>query len=141
MPQPSSSASRITGSSQSGGATTTIASIQPQASSRSRLSARSGLPPSGANAFGRSAESRSPRPAAAITAQTDTGRRAERYALAPAVTFAVFFLPLPETLDRTSSSQTPASSSSIALAYISSLARIFFAFTNICFSPVDRPFS
>jgi hypothetical protein len=27
------------------------------------------------------------------------------------------------------------------LAYISSEARIFFAFTNICFSPVDRPFS
>ncbi len=27
------------------------------------------------------------------------------------------------------------------LAYISSLARIFFAFTNICFSPVERPFS
>jgi hypothetical protein len=27
------------------------------------------------------------------------------------------------------------------LAYISSEARIFFAFTNICYSPVERPFS
>ena len=54
FPQPSSSASRITGSSQPGGATTTIESIQSEASSRSRLSARSGRPPSGANAFGRS---------------------------------------------------------------------------------------
>ena len=27
------------------------------------------------------------------------------------------------------------------MAYISSEARIFFAFTNICFSPVERPFS
>src|SRR5438067_3280580 len=29
----------------------------------------------------------------------------------------------------------------MSLAYISSLARIFFALTNICFSPVERPFS
>ena len=29
----------------------------------------------------------------------------------------------------------------MSLAYMSSEARIFFAFTNICFSPVDRPFS
>src|SRR4029450_13737692 len=34
-----------------------------------------------------------------------------------------------------------ASSSSMSFAYISSLARIFLAFTNICFSPVERPFS
>ena len=33
------------------------------------------------------------------------------------------------------------SSSSICFAYISSETRIFFAFTNICFSPVDRPLS
>ena len=48
------------------------------------------------------------------------------------------FAPMP---DRTSSSQVAASSSSICFAYMSSLARIFFAFTNICFSPVERPFS
>ena len=29
----------------------------------------------------------------------------------------------------------------MSFAYISSEARIFFAFTNICFSPVERPFS
>ena len=34
-----------------------------------------------------------------------------------------------------------ASSSSLSSAYISSEARIFFARVNICFSPVDRPFS
>src|SRR5207237_485666 len=69
FPQPSSSASRITGSSHPSGATTTIASIQPEPSSRSRLSASSGRPRNGANALGRSKPSRSPRPAAASTAQ------------------------------------------------------------------------
>ena len=34
-----------------------------------------------------------------------------------------------------------ASSSPISSAYISSEARIFLARVNICFSPVDRPFS
>ena len=34
-----------------------------------------------------------------------------------------------------------ASPSSISSAYISSDARIFFARVNICFSPVDKPFS
>ena len=29
----------------------------------------------------------------------------------------------------------------MSFAYMSSEARIFFAFTNICFSPVERPFS
>src|SRR5262249_57395322 len=42
---------------------------------------------------------------------------------------------------RTPSSHSAASSSSMSLAYINSLARIFLAFTNICFSPVERPFS
>src|SRR5215211_657380 len=69
--QLSSSASRITGSCQSGGAATTIESTQSEPSSRSRLSARSGLSPSLAKALGRSSPSRSPRPAATITAQTD----------------------------------------------------------------------
>src|SRR5947209_11517003 len=41
----------------------------------------------------------------------------------------------------TPSSHSAHSSSSMSLAYMSSEARIFFAFTNICFSPVDRPFS
>src|SRR5262245_2320430 len=76
FPQASSSASRITGSSQSGGATTTIESIQSDDSIRSRLSASSGRPFSGANALGRSSPRRSPRPAAAMTAQTDIRRRA-----------------------------------------------------------------
>ena len=69
-----SSATRIDGSSQSGGAAITIASIQPDSSSRSSDSASSGRPPRRANAFGRSEPSRSPRPAAARTAQTDTNR-------------------------------------------------------------------
>src|SRR5262249_58017198 len=43
--------------------------------------------------------------------------------------------------ERTSSSHAAASSSFMSFAYMSSEARIFFAFTNICFSPVDRPFS
>src|SRR5207244_1825776 len=60
------------GSSHSGGAAITMWSIQSEPSSRSRLSASSGLPPRRANAFGRSEPSRSPRPAAARTAQTDT---------------------------------------------------------------------
>src|SRR6266567_1681575 len=72
--QPSSSATRIEGSSQPGGATITISSIQSEASRRSRLSARSGRSRSFANAFGRSEPSRSPRPAAARTAQTLNGR-------------------------------------------------------------------
>src|SRR5207247_5242109 len=63
------------------------------------------------------------------------------YAVAPALAFD--FLPFDSepTSASTSSSHAPASSSSIAFAYMSSLARIFFAFTNICFSPVERPFS
>ena len=40
-----------------------------------------------------------------------------------------------------SSSHSSASSSLIVFAYISSDARIFFALTYICFSPVERPFS
>ncbi len=65
----SSSASRIAGSSQPGGAATTIASTSSHRSSRSRLSASSGRPPRPANAFGRSIPSRSPEPAAAMSAQ------------------------------------------------------------------------
>ena len=42
---------------------------------------------------------------------------------------------------KVSSSQASASSSDIVFAYISSDARIFFALTYICFSPVERPFS
>src|SRR5690348_528892 len=42
---------------------------------------------------------------------------------------------------RTPSSHSWHSSSSMLFAYISSEARIFFAFTNICFSPVESPFS
>src|SRR6185503_17101782 len=57
----------------------------------------------------------------------------------------VFLRPFAEPLvpdpTRTPSSHSAASSSSMSLAYISSLARIFLALTNICFSPVDRPFS
>jgi hypothetical protein len=52
--------------------------------------------------------------------------------------FVAGFSPTPA---RTSSSHSAAASSSTPLAYISSEARIFFAFTNICFSPVERPFS
>src|SRR5687768_11186924 len=48
----------------------TIASIHSELSSRSRLSARSTLPPSLTNALGLSLPSRSPVPAAARTAQT-----------------------------------------------------------------------
>src|SRR6266508_2563705 len=73
--QPSSSASRIDGSSHSGGAATTIASTQSEASSRSRLSASNGRSPSRTNALGRSAPSRSPPPAAARMAQTLTSSR------------------------------------------------------------------
>ncbi len=40
-----------------------------------------------------------------------------------------------------SSSHSSASSSVMVFAYISSDARIFFALTYICFSPVERPFS
>src|SRR5437868_11171300 len=76
--QPSSSATRIEGSSQPGGATITISSIQSEPSRRSRLSARRGRSRSFANAFGRSAPSRSPRPAAARTAQTVTQLRRRR---------------------------------------------------------------
>ena len=53
----------------------------------------------------------------------------------------VRFLPFELVPARTSSSQAAGSSSSICFAYMSSLARIFYAFTNICFSPVERPFS
>src|SRR5215210_2581028 len=68
-----------------------------------------------------------------------TASQAMPHGYAVAGTLAVvFFLP-PRA--RTPSSHSAASSSSISLAYISSLARIFFAFTNICFSPVERPFS
>src|SRR5439155_11260773 len=69
-PAATSSASRMTGSSQPGGAATTTPSTQSDASSRSRLSASSGRLRRGANAFGRSRPSRSPRPAAASTTQT-----------------------------------------------------------------------
>src|SRR5581483_1980448 len=71
--QPSSSATRMDGSSQPSGATMTIASIQSEASSRSRLSASSGRLRRGANALGRSPPSRSPRPAATRTAQVLKG--------------------------------------------------------------------
>src|SRR6266511_2357152 len=73
--QPSSSASRIEGSSHSGGAATTIASTQSEASNRSRLSASNGRSPRRTNALGRSAPSRSPLPAAARMAQTLTSSR------------------------------------------------------------------
>src|SRR5688572_15675759 len=59
----------MVGSSQSGGAATTIASIQSERSSRSRLSARSGRPARPTNAFGRSPPSREPEPAATRMAQ------------------------------------------------------------------------
>src|SRR6266536_1070853 len=75
LPAPISSATRIDGSSHSGGAATTIASIQSEPSRRSRLSATKGLSPRRANAFGRSEPSRSPRAAAARTAQTAMTRR------------------------------------------------------------------
>src|SRR5581483_5166056 len=79
-----------------------------------------------------------PRPAATRTAQT---LNELRYAVAAtAFFFAVVFLPFGLSA-RTSSSQSAHSSSSMFFAYMSSEARIFFAFTNICFSPVERPFS
>ena len=65
------------------------------------------------------------------------------YAVAATAFFfeaVVFFLPFAPSA-RTSSSHSAHSSSSMFFAYISSEARIFFAFTNICFSPVERPFS
>src|SRR5438445_1408011 len=56
---------------------------------------------------------------------------------------AVFFLPpfKPFAPARTPSSHSAGASSSMSFAYISSLARIFLALTNICFSPVESPFS
>src|SRR3954452_9552503 len=84
LPHPSSSASRIAGSSQPGGAATTIASIHAEASSRSRLSASNGRSPRRTNAFGLSAPSRSPLPAAARTAQTLTLRRLQPSSSPPA---------------------------------------------------------
>jgi hypothetical protein len=71
LPAPISSARRIDGSSQPGGAATTIASIQSDSSSRSMLVAMSGSSPSATNALGRSAPRRSPLPAAARIAQVD----------------------------------------------------------------------
>ena len=70
---PISSASRIAGSSQPGGATRTTASIHSLSSSRRNGSASSGSSPSRANAFGLSSPSRSPRPAVTRTAQTPDG--------------------------------------------------------------------
>src|SRR5919204_4600310 len=131
LPQPFSSATRIEGSSHSGGATITIASTHSEESNRRSGSASKGSPRSGANALGRSEPRRSPRPAATRTAQQDT-------IYAVAATFVFFFEP---TSERTSSSHSAASSSSMSFAYISSLARIFLALTNICFSPVESPFS
>src|SRR5205823_12883704 len=78
-----------------------------------------------------SSPKRSPRPAATRTAETND--------YAGVATLVFFFELLP--LARTPSSHSAASSSSMSLAYISSLARIFLALTNICFSPVERPFS
>src|SRR4051812_12806816 len=72
FPAPSSSASRIAGSSHSSGTTTTIASTHSENSRRSRLSARRTRSPRRANAFGRSPASRSPRPAATRTAHVLT---------------------------------------------------------------------
>src|SRR4051812_20804911 len=73
--QASSSARRIAGSSQPGGATMTIRSIQSDSSRRRSGSARSGSSPSFANAFGCSRPSLSPRPAATRIAQTLTRLR------------------------------------------------------------------
>src|SRR4051794_9819730 len=75
FPAASSSASTITGSSHPAGAATMMPSIHSESSRRRSGSATSGRSPSRANAFGRSPSSRSPRPAAARTAHTDTLRR------------------------------------------------------------------
>src|SRR5215208_664995 len=72
FPAASSSARTITGSSHPAGAATMMPSIQSESSRRRSGSATSGRSPSRANAFGRSSPSRSPRPAAARTAQTLT---------------------------------------------------------------------
>src|SRR4051794_41872682 len=80
-----------------------------------------------------------------MTTQTDTqknlvavGHQVRQEPYAVALTRAFFGL---SASARTPSSQSAVSSSSICFAYINSEARIFFAFTNICFSPVERPFS
>src|SRR3954470_4276393 len=72
FPAASSSASTITGSSHPAGAATMMPSIQSESSRRRSGSATSRGVPGRANAFGRSSPSRSPRPAAARTAQTLT---------------------------------------------------------------------
>src|SRR5206468_2370227 len=68
-----SSATRMHGSSHSGGAATTMPSIHSEPSSRSSGSANSGRSFNGANTFGRSSPSRSPLPAAARIAHTLIG--------------------------------------------------------------------
>ena len=96
------------------------------------------------------------RPGRAVTTLTRPGHRpiparnlgrraggdAVRHALAVAtLAFGLTFRLPPAGLASTSSSQAAASSSVMSLAYMNSEARIFFAFTYICFSPVDSPFS
>src|SRR6185437_14544137 len=61
-------------------------------------------------------------------------------AFGAAAVFLAAGLALP-WLVRTSSSHSKVSSSPMFFAYMSSEARIFFALTYICFSPVERPFS
>src|SRR3954447_9736639 len=63
------------------------------------------------------------------------------FALATVVFLRPFEAPFALDPTSTPSSHSAASSSSMSFAYMSSLARIFFALTNICFSPVERPFS
>src|SRR5262245_47683419 len=75
LPAATSSATRMHGSSQPGGAATTMPSIHSDASRRSSGSASSGRSFRDAKAFGRSRPSRSPAPAAARIAQTLTGDR------------------------------------------------------------------
>ena len=164
----SSSASRIAGSSQPGGAATTIASTQSEqvepleALGEQRASGQRGerLRAIGSRAVHR----RRPRPArprfpppsasgldrrasAASTVAAGGARRPVSAFARGAQTLAAATCGLVRDrfgatgLARTSSSHACASSSLMSFAYMSSEARIFFAFTYICFSPVERPFS
>src|SRR5205085_1760329 len=71
----------------------------------------------------------------------DHGRLVSHFGHAGADRLGSRLPPATQALTFAQPSHSAASSSSMSLAYINSLARIFFALTNICFSPVERPFS
>ena len=106
-----------------------LARPRPPRAARRRDHSSIGRPASATNALGPAAPRRSPRPAA-------TTARPPRCALLRGGD-----LRRPADSASRSSRCSSASSSSFSSAYISSEARIFLARVNICFSPVDRPFS